>query len=95
MQLTNNAKEEIIRNAKYLKITAQPGGCAGLSYYLEYKNEIAADEKCINDSILTDESSLPFIEDITLDFAQQLGRSEFVITNEQKTSCGCGKSFSI
>lgn len=94
MLVSSNAREEILRNAKFLKITAQMGGCAGFQYNLEYVNEIT-DEIMLLDCILTDEVSGPLIEEIELDFINELGCKEFVIKNAKaKNSCGCGNSFS-
>lgn len=94
MQITENAKKEILKNAKFLKIIAEPGGCAGIQYSLVYKNE-CDDEQIVEECILTDEISQQFLANTTLDFVEEPGCREFVITNPAHSTCGCGKSFSI
>ena len=92
MVITQAAKEEILKHAKFLKIIAVPGGCAGLQYELAYTNTKGDDiELC--DCVLTDTASRELIEPITIDFIDELGSREFLLSNPNKKSCGCGNSF--
>jgi iron-sulfur cluster insertion protein len=91
--ITENAKSEILKRAKFLKILVELGGCAGFQYNLEYTND-TSDYKIVEDIILTDEASLELISEIELDFVQQLEYNEFIIKNPKaKSGCGCGNSF--
>ncbi len=74
------------------------GGCSGFEY------EITLDEPAEGDLILeadgqkvvVDEVSLPFLENATIDFSEELIGARFTIENPNATSsCGCGTSFSI
>jgi len=95
MFVTENARKEIFSNAKFLKITIELGGCAGLRYNLEYVNEDSG-FITLGDCLVTDEDSLPFLGHIELDFKNELGYQEFVIKNPiAKSNCGCGNSFSM
>src|SRR5574337_870945 len=55
-------------------------GCSGLSYKLEYADEVAAEDKVFEDhgvKVLVDPKSLPFIDGTELDYARDgLNRSE-------------------
>ncbi|MBY6081444.1 MULTISPECIES: HesB/IscA family protein [Ruegeria] len=85
-------------NGKALRIAVEGGGCSGFQY------EIALDEPKDDDLVLegkgqkvvVDEISLPFLENATIDFTQELIGARFVIDNPNATSsCGCGTSFSM
>ncbi|WP_170402571.1 HesB/IscA family protein [Ruegeria arenilitoris] len=85
-------------NGKALRIAVEGGGCSGFQY------EIALDEPKDDDLVLegkgqkvvVDEISLPFLENATIDFTQELIGARFVINNPNATSsCGCGTSFSM
>ena len=81
-----------------LRVAVKGGGCSGFEY------EITLDAPAEGDLVLeadgqkvvVDEVSLPFLEDATIDFSEELIGARFVIENPNATSsCGCGTSFSI
>ncbi len=83
---------------KALRVAVEGGGCSGFQY------EIALDEPKEDDLVLegsgekvvVDSTSLPFLADAVIDFADELIGARFVIENPNATSsCGCGTSFSI
>ena len=83
---------------KALRIAVEGGGCSGFQY------EIALDEPTEDDlrlsdkgeTVVIDSTSLPFLADATIDFADELIGARFVIENPNaSSSCGCGVSFSI
>ena len=85
-------------NGKALRIAVEGGGCSGFQY------EIALDEPKEDDLVLegkgqkvvVDAISLPFLENATIDFTEELIGARFVIDNPNATSsCGCGTSFSM
>jgi len=85
-------------NGKALRIAVEGGGCSGFQY------EIALDEPKEDDLVLegkgqkvvVDAVSLPFLENATIDFTEELIGARFVIDNPNATSsCGCGTSFSM
>ncbi|MCY4306203.1 MAG: iron-sulfur cluster assembly accessory protein [Aestuariivita sp.] len=85
-------------NGQALRVAVEGGGCSGFQY------EIALDKPRDNDLILdgkgqkvvVDAISLPFLENATIDYCEELIGSRFVIENPNATSaCGCGTSFSI
>ncbi|MCY4300604.1 MAG: iron-sulfur cluster assembly accessory protein [Aestuariivita sp.] len=81
-----------------LRIAVQGGGCSGFQY------EIALDTPKNDDLVLdgngqmvvVDPISLPFLENATIDFSEELIGTRFVIDNPNaSSSCGCGTSFSM
>ncbi|WP_106203753.1 HesB/IscA family protein [Aliiruegeria haliotis] len=83
---------------KALRVAVEGGGCSGFQY------EITLDEPKEDDLVLegqgqkvvVDTVSLPFLENATIDFADELIGARFVVNNPNATSsCGCGISFSM
>ena len=79
-------------------MAVEGGGCSGFQY------EIALDAPAEDDLVLegqgqkvvVDSVSLPFLENATIDFTEELIGARFVIDNPNaSSSCGCGTSFSM
>jgi iron-sulfur cluster assembly protein len=104
--LSEIALEEIKRLQKSrnqentsLRISIKQGGCADLYYILEFdSNRQATDHQFQSDflSILVDGNSYNYIEELRLDFSEDLmgGGFRFHNPNAIKT-CSCGQSFSL
>jgi iron-sulfur cluster insertion protein len=82
-----------------LRVTVLGGGCSGFQYELTFDDKFNADDIAIEKNgakLVTDESSLPFLQDALIDYEQTLMSSAFKIKNPNAASgCGCGKSFSV
>ncbi len=84
------------KNNLRLRITVDSGGCSGFQYILALSDEQKDDDVIIQDVIVTDSVSLPFLKGSTVSFKTGLAGSEFQIDNPNAVSgCGCGTSFSI
>ena len=90
--------QELDREKVCLRVGVKGGGCSGFQY------EIALDAPTEDDLVLegvgekvvVDSVSLPFLENATIDFTEELIGARFVIENPNATSsCGCGTSFSM
>ena len=86
------------RSKKCLRVEVKGGGCSGFQY--EIGLDDAGDDDLIleqdGQSVLIDPVSLPFLENATIDFAEELIGSRFVVRNPNaKSTCGCMLSFSI
>ena len=78
-----------------LRVTVLGGGCSGFKYELDFDDKTAADDIIFRGVVVTDESSLPFLQNALIDYEQSLMSSAFKIKNPNAASgCGCGKSFS-
>ena len=81
-----------------LRVAVEGGGCSGFQY------DIKLDQACADDLVLegkgekviVDLVSLPFLQNATIDFEEEIIGARFVINNPNaSSSCGCGVSFSM
>ena len=82
----------------YLRVGVKGGGCSGLSYQLEFDNEIGPHDKKFDIDgvqVVCDAKSYLYLNGTTLDYVTQGLTGGFTFVNPQaKSSCGCGTSFS-
>lgn len=79
-----------------LRITVEGGGCSGFQYVFSWDSSSAQDDIIFSGSVITDATSLPFLEGATLDYVVNLMGEDFRIDNPNASSgCGCGTSFAI
>ena len=82
----------------YLRMGVKGGGCSGLSYSLEFDNEVGPHDKKFDIDgiqVVCDAKSYLYLNGITLDYVQQGLTGGFTFVNPNaKSSCGCGTSFS-
>jgi iron-sulfur cluster assembly accessory protein len=84
---------------KYVRLGVLGGGCSGFEWQLalidEYKPDWASYEfKTV--TIYVDPISLMYADGTTIDYTENFMESGFVFKNAAiKTTCGCGKSFSV
>jgi iron-sulfur cluster insertion protein len=82
-----------------LRITVLGGGCSGFQYELDMDDTVNADDFTFEKDgakIVTDATSMEFLNGSEVDYAREMVKSEFKIKNpNSKAGCGCGKSFSV
>jgi iron-sulfur cluster assembly protein len=82
-----------------VRIGVQSGGCAGMSYIMEYAKEPRPNEEIIEDKgvkVLIDPSAIIYLLGTEMDFKEEKFSSQFVFKNPNETErCGCGESFKI
>jgi iron-sulfur cluster assembly protein len=94
---------EIMANAegKYLgvRVGVTNGGCAGMSYTMDYAEEAKAFEEVVEDKgvkVYIDPKALMFLLGTEVDFVREKLGARFVFNNPNQTAaCGCGESVSI
>ena len=106
IRLSNNAADRI----KYImskaedsaigvRIGVKTGGCAGMSYIMEYAKEIQPNEEVIEDKgvkVLIDPKAIMYLLGTEMDYKQEKFSSQFVFKNPNETErCGCGESFKV
>ena len=98
MQLMQDAA--IAGNPDYfLRVGVVGGGCSGLSYKLDFDNEIKPMDQVFEDKgvkIVTDLKSFLYLVNTELEFSDGLNGKGFYFDNPNASrSCGCGESFAV
>ncbi len=85
--------QEVTKEKKYFRINVEAGGCAGYTYIFSLEDQIQSDDLVIDKKIIIDNNIAFLINDSILDYVEDLFSAKFVLSNQENTSCGCGKSF--
>jgi iron-sulfur cluster assembly protein len=82
----------------FLRMGVKGGGCSGMSYSLEFDNEVGPHDKKFDVDgiqIVCDAKSYLYLNGTTLDYVTEGLTGGFAFVNPNaKSSCGCGHSFS-
>ncbi|MEO5348188.1 MAG: iron-sulfur cluster assembly accessory protein [Magnetococcus sp. YQC-3] len=82
-----------------IRIGVSTSGCSGLSYKLEYADNVEASDQVFESHgvrIVVDGKSLVVLEGTQVDFESTAFKSGFKFINPQvKEQCGCGESFKV
>ena len=80
-----------------VRVGVKSGGCAGMSYIMEYAKEIKPNEEVIEEKgvkVLIDPKAIMYLLGTEMDYKQEEFSSQFVFKNPNETErCGCGESF--
>ena len=83
----------------FLRVGVVGGGCSGLSYKLDFDNEIKPMDQVFEDNgvkIVTDLKSFLYLVNTELEFLDGLNGKGFYFNNPNASrSCGCGESFAV
>jgi iron-sulfur cluster assembly protein len=75
------------------------GGCAGMSYTMDYADQAQAFEEVVEDKgvkVFIDPKAIMFLIGTEMDFVREKLAARFVFNNPNQTAaCGCGESVSI
>ncbi|POY34878.1 iron-sulfur cluster assembly accessory protein [Solitalea longa] len=105
--ITDKAKSKIdnlmsdaqLDNTYFLRVGVQGGGCSGLSYNLDFDNEVKTGDQMFEDKglkIALDMKSFLYLAGTELDFTDGLNGKGFNFINPNASrTCGCGESFSV
>ena len=94
-------KEILSQNKDSLgvRIGIKSGGCAGMSYIMEYAKTQQPNDELIEDKgvkVFIDPSAIMFLLGTEMDYKVEEFSSSFVFNNPNETErCGCGESFKI
>ena len=82
-----------------VRVGVKNGGCAGMSYTMEYAENVNPTDEVVEDKgvrILIDPKAVLFLLGTEMDFKTDKLSSQFVFNNPNQTSaCGCGESVAI
>jgi iron-sulfur cluster assembly protein len=105
--VSENAKQhalDLIKNENrpadtFIRVGVDGGGCSGLSYKLEFDNQIKEGDQVFEDKgikIAVDKKSFLYLIGTELDYAGGLNGKGFVFNNPNASrTCGCGESFGV
>ncbi len=83
----------------FLRVGVVGGGCSGLSYKLDFDNEVKPKDQVFEENgvkIVTDLKSFLYLVNTELDFSDGLNGKGFYFNNPNASrSCGCGESFAV
>ena len=106
IKLSDNAAlriKEIMSNAQKdslgVRVSVKTGGCAGMSYVMEYTKEVNSSDEVIEDKgvkVFIDSSAVMYLLGTEMDYKKEELSSSFVFNNPNETErCGCGESFKV
>ena len=94
-QIMSSAKD----NSIGVRIGVKSGGCAGMSYIMEYAKAQQPNDELIEDKgvkVFIDPSAIMYLLGTEMDYKVEEFSSSFVFNNPNETErCGCGESFKI
>lgn len=83
----------------FLRVGVVGGGCSGLSYKLDFDNEVKPMDQVFEDNgikVVCDLKSFLYLVNTELDFSDGLNGKGFYFSNPNASrSCGCGESFAV
>jgi len=82
-----------------VRVGVKSGGCAGMSYMMEYAKESKKNEEIIEDKgvkVFIDANAVMYLLGTEMDYKKDKFSSQFVFKNPNETErCGCGESFKV
>jgi iron-sulfur cluster assembly protein len=82
-----------------VRIGVKNGGCAGMSYTMEYAEQINPNDEIVDDKgvrLLIDPKAVLFLLGTEMDYKADKLSTQFVFNNPNQTSaCGCGESVQL
>ena len=82
-----------------VRVGVKSGGCAGMSYIMEYAKEINPNDEIIEDKgvkVFIDSAAVMYLLGTEMDYKKDNFSTSFTFNNPNETErCGCGESFKI
>ena len=106
IKLSDNAAKRIReimsgaeKDALGIRVSVKSGGCAGMSYVMEYSKKINPTDEIIEDKgvkVFIDSAAVMYLLGTEMDYKKEDFSSTFVFNNPNETErCGCGESFKV
>ena len=107
--ISDKAKTKVIKlmeeagvagdDTQFLRVGVVGGGCSGLSYKMDFDNEVKPMDQVFEDKgikIVCDLKSFLYLVNTELEFSDGLNGKGFYFNNPNASrSCGCGESFAV
>jgi iron-sulfur cluster assembly protein len=82
-----------------VRVGVKSGGCAGMSYIMEYAKKINPNDEVIEDKgvkVFIDPGAIMYLLGTEMDYKKEQFSSSFIFKNPNETErCGCGESFKV
>ncbi len=82
-----------------VRVGVKSGGCAGMSYVMEYAKNQNKNEEVIEDKgvkVFIDPKAIIYLLGTEMDYKTDEFSSQFIFKNPNETErCGCGESFKV
>ena len=82
-----------------LRVGVKSGGCAGMSYMMEYTKKVKPNDEVIEDKgvkLFVDPGAIMYLLGTEMDYKKEQFSSSFIFKNPNETErCGCGESFKV
>ena len=82
-----------------VRVGVKSGGCAGMSYIMEYAKEVKPNEEVVEEKgvkVLIDPKAVMYLLGTEMDYKEEKFSSQFIFKNPNETErCGCGESFKV
>jgi iron-sulfur cluster assembly protein len=106
VSLTDAAADKIktimaaaVRPIAGVRVGVKNGGCAGMSYTMDYADAVGPHDEVVEDkgvTVLIDPKAVLFLLGTQMDYKMDKLSAQFVFNNPNQTSaCGCGESVAI
>lgn len=84
----------------YLRLGIRGGGCSGFSYVLQFEDNPPKEKDILFEvegvRVIVDSKSILYLNGATLDWESTMMNRGFKFLNpNEKSSCGCGHSFTV
>ena len=87
------------KNSVGVRVGVKSGGCAGMSYVMEYAAKANPNDEIIEDKgvkVFIDPGAIMYLLGTEMDYKKEEFSSSFVFKNPNETErCGCGESFKV
>ena len=94
-EIISKATEPIIG----VRVGVASGGCAGMSYVMEYAKKANPNDEIIEDKgvkVFIDPGAIMYLLGTEMDYKKEQFSSSFIFKNPNETErCGCGESFKV
>ena len=86
-------------NSLGVRVAVKSGGCAGMSYVMEYTKKVNPNDEVIEDKgvkVFVDAAAVMYLLGTEMDYKKEEFSSSFVFNNPNESErCGCGESFKV
>ena len=94
-EIMSKAKKDLVG----LRVGVKSGGCAGMSYMMEYAKEVKPNDEVIEEKgvkLFVDPGAIIYLLGTEMDYKKEQFSSSFIFKNPNETErCGCGESFKV